>query len=249
MHLHFWYLFGILQAIMIERTISIPDWHGDHIALPEEGVTPPVFSYTFFPDAREAGVLAQATPEGIAQIIRKQPDLTSRFFHELIAKGRTDEAQATIGLLGGAEAAADFVNHDCHSALCSMTFDFVPEDEIKRFITGLHDLGLNDLEDSRWNLHRADKARLKQVKKSVPQSDALAAYVEKYNSGQLNIYGSVQYTKDFRVVDPRRGLGYVGLGNTKDYDWIDISGVGGFEETAHYTAPDKDTMIALLSVY
>jgi len=130
-----------------------------------------------------------------------------------------------------------------------MTYDFVPEDEIQRFIDGLHALGLQDIKADRWNLSRVNERRLSQVKEAAPTRDALEEYVAKYNDGQLNKYRSVPYTKDFRIVDPRRGLGYVGLGDTKDYDWVDVSGVGGFEETAHYTAPDENTMIALLSVY
>jgi len=234
---------------MIRQELSLPDWSGNHIALPEAGYTPPAFSYTFFPNPQEAEMLAQVAPKDMARIIRKRPDLTSRFMHELIAKGRTEAAQETVGLLGGAEAVTDFANQDCHKALCMMTRDFVPEAEIQRFIDGLHALGLQDIEADRWNLHRVDRKRAGEVKKAAPVRGALEEYVAKYNGGQLDKYRSVQYTKDFRVVDPRRGLGYVGLGNTKDYDWVDVSGVGGFEETAHYTAPDKDTMIALLSVY
>jgi len=243
----------MLSAIMtikeIYLPISLPDWRGNRVSLPEAGFTPPAYSYTFFPDASEASMLTQAEPKDVARLVRRQPDLTTRFLHELIAKGRTKDAHSTVGILGGAAAVADFVNQDCHKALCMMTFDFVPEEEIQRFIAGLHDLGLSDIKVSRWNLHRVREERLAQVQKSEPDRATLEAYAGKYNTDQLNRYGGAPYTEDFRIVDPRRSLRYVGLGNTRDYDRVDVSGVGGFEKSAHYTAPDEETKIALLSVY
>lgn len=229
--------------------LSFPDWREKSIELPEQGYTSPAFLYTFFPNSQEAKMLAQATPEDMARLIEKQPDLTSRFIYELFVEGRPEVAQETVDLLGGAETAADFVNHDFRKALIMLTLNFVPEDEIQRFIAGIHELGLSNIEDSRWNnLTRVDKKRLAQVKKAVPTREALDEYVAKYNAGQLNRYKYVQYTNDFRIVDPRRGLGFVGLGNIESYDWVNISGVSGFKNTAHYIAPDQGTNIALLSV-
>lgn len=240
----------ILKSIMENRKIEIPDWRRNQVSLPEEGFTPPEYSYTFFKDENEARKLAEATSEQIAEIIGNQPGLTSRFLHQLLSTEKTDVAKEIVQHLGGVEAMKDFVNQDCHRALCMMTFDFVPEEEIMRFITGLHNLGLQDIEVDRLNLNRVNKERFSQVQMSQPDRAELEAYARKFNQGKLIRHEQVEYTKDFRIVDPRRNLRYVGLGNTGNYDWVSISGIGGFEQNLiHYIAPDKEAKIAMLSDY
>ena len=234
-----------VTTIRLDR--SLPDWNGDHLVLPEAGYIPPAFSYTFFPQPQEA--LLQVAPKELVEIIKRQPYLTSRFLHELIAKGRETDAKEVVGLLGDTETATNFINNDCHRALVTMTDDFVPGDEIQRFIVALHKLGLSNIKDDMWNRPRIDQNRLTQVREAAPTRDTLGKYVEKYNTGHLNRDKRVQNTNDLRIIDPRRNLRYVGLGNTGKYDWVYISTADGLRQDSHYTAPDLETKIALLSVY
>ena len=233
---------------MINRELVFPDWHSDHIELYRGAM--PDFSYTFFAADRESNALAAAGPEDIARYVRTRTDMSSKFLHEVISNGRVDDAKAAIDLLGGADVATDFMKHDWHSSLRMMTFDFVPEEEIQKVIGEFRGLGLK-LGDTRDNIQKVWKDKKPLIKKLAPDSTTLQKYVEKYNAGEVSRFSSEQYTdtENFRILDPRRGLNYVGLGDTKDYDWLEVHGVSGFVNSAHYTAPDKETMVALLSVY
>lgn len=233
----------------MERKLAFPDWSEDRISLPGEGSVPPEYSFTFFPNPNEAKALRETTPEVLAKTIRKQTGMTSRFLHEAIATGRVAVAQEAVQLLGGPGTAIDFVDQDWHRALCEMAFDFVPEVEVQRTIKAFHELGFADLTDTRTNIPRVKSKRQQEVEQQKPSREELLAYADKYNQGQLSRRSSLRYTDDLRIIDPRRGLRYVGLGNTRDYDWVDISADRGFKRTAHYTAPDEKTKIALLSVY
>ncbi len=214
------------------------------LALP--GSINPDYTFSYFSDIQNE-IYQRRSLRDFTRVARQFPENTLKYIHFLVSNERQEEAGRFVKALGGQRKVTQICQKTWSFDLQEMSEDLVSLTEKLRFIGELKKLGLGELISDRQEMW-VDEQRLKEIQGLKPTFEEVTDFVDRFNKGEIKPLAYMEDTEGVRVLDIKRGLRYIGIARTMNYDWLaEIETVDGIKlQLLHYFAPDPKTNIVLV---